>query len=744
MAGDDDERRGACELPPITPRGGERLVSPRPPSHPPEASSRGGRAVVAGGKFRRDTLELLEERWKNRKAPATRESAAPSPRFFKMSSSPALPLPVSTAVDGDASAWVERQLEQVKLFASTQIASSTQQAESVRIVSKLLVQLKEGKLDAGEKEPSESDAQEHDHEREMAEFQAMMAGNDLEAAEKKLADIIAAAEEDGEIDENEQAQIDQAKEHLRAMQEKKRAAERLQEELERKAAEKAELAALMASNDVKAAEKKLQEIIAAAEEDGEIDEDERKEIERAKDELETLKKKKERLDKKMKTTREQVEVKKLPAHREEKVRISIAAKQTAQERLRLATGENQILVLPIAVLMPLFLELRALKEKYTELATDYKKQISDMEQIEEAFALALIELETSKGMVAEQRRELAEKGQEIESLKKDQDRLKVEVDKYTQLANVRKTQLVELKQAFDSVRAQWEKENNVLSSQLATVSQRMSSVTRELEEERKEKVKLERSSRNNEELARLEKDAAMVPSSSLFGVTEMPPILLLLLLISSSCNHHAAPSLPFRLSPALLQLERTNGDKLRIRCIELDEEIHELVRACARSGIPLTPQQQTRCSQLERELAKVTIALVEGDNSSLKEHLQEAALWHQGEGSTGVLLGLKTRSSSCRATDDEEAADAASGRAGGDDAAGNRGREEGEGEGGEGWSGRVRSGKERTGQEERGGGIGSCGQELDCNLNNFDAIMVAGERGGRMLMGKTLTEEKNS
>ncbi|EKX46448.1 hypothetical protein GUITHDRAFT_107652 [Guillardia theta CCMP2712] len=548
MAGEEEERRGACELPPITPRGGERLISPRPPPLPSESSSRGGRAIVAGGgKFRRDNLELLEERWRNRKAPATRESAPPPPRAFKISSSSVPPVPVPTAVEGSASSWVERQLEQVRLFASTQLASSTKQEESVRILSTLLAELKERKFESAESEQAESDAKEQDHEREMAEFQAMMAGNDLEAAEQKLKEIIAAAEEDGEIDENEQAQIDQAKEHLRAMQEKKRAAEQLKEELERKAAEKAELAALMASNDVKAAEKKLREIIAAAEEDGEIDEEEMKEIQKAQKDLEALKKKQERLDKKVKRAKEEVETKKLPPHREERVRISMAAKQTAQERLRLAT------------------ELRALKGKYEELAADYKKQMSDIQKVEEAFALTLLELQTSRELVVELKKELAEKVQEINMLKKEKSRLENEVEKYSQLANVRKTQLVELKQAFDTVRAKWEKENGVLTSQLDSVTQKLATVSKELEEERREKEKLERSSRRNEDLARLEKDSAM--------------------------------------------LERTNGDKLRIRCIELDEELSDA---------------QTRCSRQERELAKL-----EGENSSLKQHLQEAALWHQ-------------------------------------------------------------------------------------------------------------------
>jgi hypothetical protein len=49
-----------------------------------------------------------------------------------------------------------------------------------------------------------------------------------------------------------------------------------------------QLIALMAANDVDAAEKKLQEIIDAAMEDGNIDEEEQKQIDEAKRELEKL------------------------------------------------------------------------------------------------------------------------------------------------------------------------------------------------------------------------------------------------------------------------------------------------------------------------------------------------------------------------------------------------------------------------------------------------------------------------
>ena len=64
------------------------------------------------------------------------------------------------------------------------------------------------------------------------------------------------------------------------------------------AKQKAELIALMAANDVDAAEKKLKEIIAAVLEDGHIDEEEQKQIDEAQAELAKLKKRKEAMDRK--------------------------------------------------------------------------------------------------------------------------------------------------------------------------------------------------------------------------------------------------------------------------------------------------------------------------------------------------------------------------------------------------------------------------------------------------------------
>ena len=126
---------------------------------------------------------------------------------------------------------------------------------------------------------------EEDMEREMEELKKLMESNNVEAAEEKLHQIIADAEADGHIDEDEQKQIDEARAELEAMKERRAEAEKAMAE----AKQKAELIALMAANDVDAAEKKLKEIIAAALEDGHIDEEEQKQIDEAQAELAKLK-----------------------------------------------------------------------------------------------------------------------------------------------------------------------------------------------------------------------------------------------------------------------------------------------------------------------------------------------------------------------------------------------------------------------------------------------------------------------
>ncbi len=122
----------------------------------------------------------------------------------------------------------------------------------------------------------------------MAELKALMAANDLEAAEAKLQLIIVAAEEDGHIDEDEQRQIDEAKLEVNAMRRRQDEQRMAFEAAAAKAAEQAALQALLVANDVVAAQRKLAEIVAAAEADGHIDDDEKRQIDEARKELEKL------------------------------------------------------------------------------------------------------------------------------------------------------------------------------------------------------------------------------------------------------------------------------------------------------------------------------------------------------------------------------------------------------------------------------------------------------------------------
>jgi hypothetical protein len=136
--------------------------------------------------------------------------------------------------------------------------------------------------------PGAESPQDLEQDAEMAELRALMAANDVEAAENKLQRIIDAAEEDGHIDEDEQRQIDAAKLELAAMRKRQEEERRAYEIASAKAAEQAALQSMLLSNDVVAAERKLREIIAAAEEDGHIDEEEQRQIDEARRELEKL------------------------------------------------------------------------------------------------------------------------------------------------------------------------------------------------------------------------------------------------------------------------------------------------------------------------------------------------------------------------------------------------------------------------------------------------------------------------
>ena len=186
----------------------------------------------------------------------------------------------------------------------------------------------------------------------------------------------------GHIDEDEQRGIDAAKAELEAMRARKEEAEAAARRIQ----EQAELQALMVNNDVEAAEKKLAEIIAEAEADGHIDEDEQREIDEAKAQLKVLKAKKALMDKRQKM----MQGKALNKGQEEKAKLSAAQKEIAAERLRLAT------------------ELRELKAAHTKLRGKYTALTEQKKQLAETNAASEEKLAREQQETAALRGQLSE------------------------------------------------------------------------------------------------------------------------------------------------------------------------------------------------------------------------------------------------------------------------------------------------------------------------------------------------
>ena len=217
-------------------------------------------------RVRKETLDILEERWKNRQVPKQRivkETAGPDSTLNTDSSTNIPDRSLSLRGDGLSDP------SNVKSYETRPESSPPSRGYSR----------------SGDASPIEQDLEQ---DAEMAELKALMAANDLEAAEAKLKSIIQAAEEDGHIDDEEQRQIDEAKVEVSAMRRRQEDQKRAFEAAAAKAADQAALQALLVSNDVVAAERKLGEIIAAAEEDGHIDEEEQRQIDEARKELEKL------------------------------------------------------------------------------------------------------------------------------------------------------------------------------------------------------------------------------------------------------------------------------------------------------------------------------------------------------------------------------------------------------------------------------------------------------------------------
>jgi uncharacterized membrane protein YebE (DUF533 family) len=204
-------------------------------------------------RVRKETLDTLEERWKTREVPKQRSA--------KENSIPEAIQDVRSAVLSRCDGHTDPSMVEQPTTTAPQSRGSQSRAVS---------------------------PQDLEQDAEMAELKALMAANDLEAAEAKLQRIIEVAQEDGHIDEDEQRQIDEAKVEVSAMRRRQEDQHRAFETAAAKAAEQAALQALLVSNDVAAAERKLGEIIAAAEEDGHIDEEEQRQIDEARKELEKL------------------------------------------------------------------------------------------------------------------------------------------------------------------------------------------------------------------------------------------------------------------------------------------------------------------------------------------------------------------------------------------------------------------------------------------------------------------------
>lgn len=250
-----------------------------------------------------------------------------------------------------------------------------------------------------------------DHEREMAALHELLASNNVDAAQEKLDEIIKAAEADGHIDEDEQKQIDDARRELEAMRERRAEAEKAIEE----AKQKAELVALMAANDVDAAEKKLKEIIDAAMEDGNIDEEEQKQIDEATRELEKLRARKAAMDRKTQRMKAAKGGQGFGKEREERMQISIAQRETASERLRLAT------------------ELRELKEAHTKVRNSLNKLKGEKSAVDETLAATVVELEGVREHNAMLQQQVAQQHASITELTKERDDLSGKLKAQTKL-----------------------------------------------------------------------------------------------------------------------------------------------------------------------------------------------------------------------------------------------------------------------------------------------------------------------
>lgn len=257
-----------------SPRPPAGSLTDRPGARPGTGAGGAGAGRGRGVPVRREGLDKLEEKWKNRKPPRRQGEAVLNNDDTPQGQIAFLRDLLADLPDNSKREEAMRLLEMLGGPTPESPSRPVTQGSMRRVLS--------------------GTSGEDEMEREMAALQKLLEANDVDAAEEKLQKIITDAEADGHIDEDEQKQIDDAKSELEAMRQRRAEAEKVVEE----ARQKADLIALMAANDVEAAEKKLKEIIAAALEDGNIDDDEQRAIDEATRDLEKLKARKAAMDRK--------------------------------------------------------------------------------------------------------------------------------------------------------------------------------------------------------------------------------------------------------------------------------------------------------------------------------------------------------------------------------------------------------------------------------------------------------------
>mmetsp|Transcript_11741 Transcript_11741/g.27177 ORF Transcript_11741/g.27177 Transcript_11741/m.27177 type:complete len:756 (+) Transcript_11741:68-2335(+) len=463
--GDAHSAHGAAQTarahirPPQSP-GGVRGAHPQPPKSPMgerEGAPRPAGALSKGG------LDRLEQRWTSRKTPAK----APSRPESGGSNSTRLPTGARTC-------------------------PTCGQQTSERDISRITQRLSAATPDSEGLDPAD----------EMALLLAMMASNDVEAAEAKLAEIIEAAEADGVIDDDEQLSIDTAQAEVTAMRQKKDEADAAQ----RKAQEQAELQALLVNNDVEAAEKLLAEIIVAAEADGFIDEEEQREIDEATAQLKGLRAKKMLMEKRKNMI---MQGKLQSKQAEEKAAHSIAQREVAAERLRLAT------------------ELRELKLTHKKLKDKHAAATALKLQLQQLHAATEEDLARVSKECADLKKQLSGVEKELEALTEKHLILEKELQRTRAQASARQGQVEGLQDELQQQKDRTGRETSILLSKHEKASSQAADLAHRLNSEGERATKLERENRQLNDSTTLEKQSA--------------------------------------------QLERAACDKFRVRCAEMEE-----------------------------------------------------------------------------------------------------------------------------------------------------------------------------